>query len=336
MRKYKLVVSRKGQTYTEVTTGSSTHGTDQAKTGLLYSSFDDKGNDNPAALDIVFDITVAGADLAMPGSYVEVFGVSIDTVKTIRKYQGGVLSLYAGFSKGFPLAKPDQYGLIARGTIVQAYGNWTGTSQSVVFMLMAAGVDGEVPFVWNEGAKLSTAIKSALKLSYGRYTFINKLSADPVATVDEASHSENIFTFGEYLKRMTLGMGYAKAYGGISITAIGDSIYVYDAPQSAKPINIDFNDMQGQPVYFGYAGNSTTQVMLNMRKDFTVFSEYTFPTQVSAGYSFISPANTVTLTKDSSLIKGTYVANSVRHFGHFRDPRGESWVTIVNGVPKGG
>ena len=108
-----------------------------SSSGVTTATYDSQigGQDNPSALDIAFDISNGPLSASFQGSYVEIFGLSLQDVTKVKQWQLGKLQIYGGFSSGFPLANPKQYGLLSTATIQQAYGNWTGTQQSVIFIL---------------------------------------------------------------------------------------------------------------------------------------------------------------------------------------------------------
>lgn len=326
MRRYRIVITPSDTTSTNNVNGTSV----SAGRSLIYDS-QINGQDNPSALDIAFDVVVAGMDLALPGSYIQVFGVPITEVSKVRRWQGAKISLWGGFSSGFPLADASQYGLLAKGTILQAYGNWSGLDQSVVFVLTAAGTDREVNFYWEKGKTLSSAVSSAL-YQYTGYKFKSMLTNDAVATQTVAHYSDSIYTFGQYLKEYTNSIGLASGLNGVLLVCNGDSITLYDSPVSSNVTTINFNDFQGQPLYFGYGG-PTVQTALNLRHDLSIGSKFKFPNEVSTGYLMNTPSSMATLPKDNSIISGTFIANSIRHIGKFRDPHADSWVTVVDGVP---
>lgn len=324
MRRYKVVLTSEGSSTPSVTYDSQTN-----------------GKDNPGALDIAFDVSVGPLDVSIASSYVEVFGVSLTDIQKVKQWQGGSLSLYGGFSPGFPLAKASQYGLLAGGTILQAFGNWTGTHQSIVFFLTSAGTDKDVVFQWQKGQKLSQAITTALSSSYPGFTVTSMLKNDPAAANTDLHSCPGIYAFATYIKNTTNNLGLAPAQGGIDLfsnggtplaSASGSRLLLLDSPVSQTPFQLDFNDFQGQPVYFGVGGNAIVQTTLNLRSDLVFGGQFTFPSQVAGGYVSTQPAiATAPLPKDNSALTGTYNIVNLRHVGRFRDPQGAGWVTIIDG-----
>lgn len=328
MRRYRIVVTGPNSTASIGSKSASFH----QQRDLVWDSQNKDGTDNTEALDIAFDLTVGPLGLTAVGSYVEVFGVSLQDVANVRRWQGGTLSIYGGFSAGFPLANTKQYGLLARGTVLQAFGNWTGTHQSVSFVLTPAGSDKQVVFHWQKGMKLSQAITTALNNSYRGFTVKSQLQNDPVAAVDDAHYCPNLYTFVEYITRMTYTLGYATKLGGIQVRVSGTVLILYDSASPQSPNKLEFNDFQGQPVNFGYGGGATVQAMLNLRYDLSLGVNFSFPQEVVSGFLINNPMAPVPLPKNGSTITGTYMCNMLRHVGRFRDPMGTAWTTIVDGV----
>lgn len=327
MRRYHLVVTSPS------TGGTNNSNSAVATAGKSFILDSQTGSaDNTAALDIAFDISVGPLALAYVGSYVEVFGVSIQDVANIHKWQGGTLSLYGGFSAGFPLANPAQYGLLAKGYVLQAFGNWTGTHQSIIFILAPTASDNQVVFHWAVGQKLSQAVTSAIKSSYPGITVVSNLTNDPVATTEDAHLCSSMYGLFSYIKSITYKLGLAKSIGGIQAKVSGVQVILYDSPMKSTVTTFDFDDFQGQPVNFGYGSSSTVQATLNLRADLSIAANFKFPSQVAAGYSITQPASPSPLAKNSSVMKGQFMINFLRHVGRFRDPQGLSWVTVVNGV----
>lgn len=68
-----------------------------------------------------------------------------------------------------------------------------------------------------------------------------------------------------------------------------------------------------------------------MRADIGVGNRVTFPTGILAPYALTSPTaaapGNVTPVNNKIAFQGTFLVNELHHFGSFRDPSGESWVT---------
>ena len=190
---------------------------------------------------------------------------------------------------------------------------------------------------------MSSAIRSAITEAYPGYTVKSYLAYDPIAIVDDTHCSPSIFTFRDYIARITSRVaGYSLELNGVDICldntgSIINLYNIFNAPVAANPVQIAFNDLQGQPVYFGPSNNTAAvQTALNLRYDLALGGRFAFPTQVATGYLLNQPASgTATLAKNNSALTGTFTITTLRHVGRFRDPHGESWVTIAEGNPLG-
>src|ERR1700678_2618115 len=77
------------------------------------------------APQVELEITAYQADNPLGGSFVRIWGVSIQQIAQASDFNGAPISVYAGMQNGLPLATADtsQAGLIAQGYVQQAYGN---------------------------------------------------------------------------------------------------------------------------------------------------------------------------------------------------------------------
>jgi hypothetical protein len=111
------------------------------KNGKLYrryKSLDDYGNFNPGCLMVEFDIQKYGMSTPMGSSLVRVYGVSIKEMQQAQQNMFGMtIKGFAGMSKGLPLAKQKQSGLVLEGEIQQPFGNWQGTELSLDMIITA-------------------------------------------------------------------------------------------------------------------------------------------------------------------------------------------------------
>ena len=150
--------------------------------GLAITSLLPNGQVNPAALNVEFDVPVTNYT---PGAQnkdalFRVWGLGLkdltsafNLAPSLDPSKSGVnVKFFAGMSKGLPLANPQQQGLIFSGSILQAWGNWIGTDQTLDFRFAPLGVFGgavisgsdSFPFVWMAGTQLKDAIAETLRM----------------------------------------------------------------------------------------------------------------------------------------------------------------------------
>ena len=90
-----------------------------------WSSLDGTtGNPIMGALNIEIDVPMAPLGVPAGDAYVRICGISLLGVGQSANLNGLYLAAYGGMSKGLPLANPEQNGLLVKGQIFQAFGNW--------------------------------------------------------------------------------------------------------------------------------------------------------------------------------------------------------------------
>src|ERR1700722_9326588 len=112
---------------------------------------------NPGALNLELNVIAVGYALPQGDSWLRLSGIGLRTIGQAANLninpatgQGHTkFILKAGMLKGLPLANPAQYGIIAQGQIITAYGNWQGPEQSLDLNLLAGQVDppGGISFI---------------------------------------------------------------------------------------------------------------------------------------------------------------------------------------------
>src|SRR6202012_1802186 len=79
---------------------------------------------DPNALNVKLDIPVAAENAPKAGAYVQIWGIPLSTLLNASQYNNQDISVYGGMQQGLPLANPNQQGLLCRGKILPALGNW--------------------------------------------------------------------------------------------------------------------------------------------------------------------------------------------------------------------
>jgi hypothetical protein len=304
---------------------------------------------NPAALNIEFDIPVSNYAEPQGQHLIRIWGIGLKQLSQAADLNptGGTpktnFVLRAGMSKGLPLAKPEQAGVIAAGQIYQAYGNWQGVEQTLELIAQPGYLapSSGVSFVWSAGQLLSDALRSTLSLAYPTY----KLSIN-IAPITQSLQSvpvcgwySKLSTFAGYLTEGLTALG-AKVTGKsdytgvqIAVDPFAATIQVYDSTVPAKTIALDFADLIGQPTWIGpgLIGFKTA-----IRADITIGNQVTFPKGVLSPFALTSQAAAVPSTpaRNSSVFNGTFViSQEIHHFGNFRQPDADSWCTAFVAAP---
>lgn len=95
------------------------------------------GQNDPGALRVQIYIDSVQQHQAAPGSFVRIWGISLQQISQSNNLNGTPIEVYGGMWPGLPLAnEQSQYrGLLLCGTIQSAFGNWEGTNMSLDLLI---------------------------------------------------------------------------------------------------------------------------------------------------------------------------------------------------------
>lgn len=290
-----------------------------------YTSFVN-GKTLPGALNVEIDIPTNYLSQPIGKPFIRVWGISLQEIAQSAELTGTVIEVYGGMQKGLPLANPKQAGLLFSGVIFQALGNWVGTAMTLDLVVYG----GESPitgtpnltFDWKKGTPLSQAIDRTLSTAFPKIKRDIKISSDLVLANDEPGFYSDVVSFAQYIKQRSAAI-IGGTYPGVDIALSETTFKVYDGTTQTTPLQIQFQDMIGQPTWIDPA---TVQVKFVMRADISVGDYVKFP--VSPTIS--SPAANSPFISQRLTFQGTFLVKRVRHVGDFRNPDASSWVTIVD------
>jgi len=320
-----------------------------------FTSTGSSGNTIPGALNIELDAPISVYGSPLGGASLRVYGVGLPLLAQAANFNPDYLTgdycnieISCGMAKGLPLAKPSQYGIILKSRIQQAFGNWQGTSQSLDFIMIqpTGSVDDPVSFSFKcaKDEKLADAIKLTLQNAFQALapTVNVNISDKLVAAEDITDVRYTLSDFARFIQQKSISIIGGQSYPGVQITYISNEINVYDftVPPAAKPIQIDFTDLIGQPTWIS---PYTLTFKTVMRYDIKVGSQILMPKQsAQKGLILTTPASQ-SQYKETVNFQGTFNVQMVRHLGNFRQPDANSWVTVFqaytqptssgNGVP---
>jgi hypothetical protein len=286
---------------------------------------------DPGALNIEFEASVKPADTPAGGTLIRVHGVGLQMLSQSSNLNGQDFALYGGMGKGLPLANPAQAGLIAKGTVFQAFGNWEGTDQSLDLVINPGGLHPEdsVNFAWNPGTTLADALATTFAQAFPDYQPSIKITSfQPPKNAAQAGSYASLNSFARYLRELTQPLGAQltrnKNYPGVRIGIRGSSIYAYDSP--AKTIALNFQDLIGQPTWMSAVSISFKTVL---RADIWPGDLMTFPKGIFTPYALTSPSAAVPNAPASSKVafQGSFFVTEVDYFANFRDPDARAWNT---------
>lgn len=340
MRYYSITIP--GVTFSSLANGGMVNGE--------ITSLRSDGSTNPAALNVELDITQypghqAGGDSR---SYVRIWGLSLADLGRGYDLAGKEITVKVGMAQGYPLANPAQQGTIISGNILQAFGNWLGTEQTLDIILGpsqsgAPSQSGEstppvnITFTWKKGQKLSDLINQVVQQIYGQGAQIDSsiqvddTAGNRVAKQDMQGSYTSVTGFAQMIWDMTCTQG---KQDGVALWIDGKKFRAFETdPKSGSTSGsikqISFNDLLGQVTW--YKPNSVTAKLV-MRGDLVIGDTVKFPDQlVSTVTSASMPAFGGTgRTSDSISFSGTnFTIIQMQHWGNFRQPDAMAWNTTL-------
>lgn len=318
MRYYKIEI-------TSATTGQPIIPSSLGDLGI--TSLLPNGQSNPAALTVEMDIPVAAFHVPDGNAFIRIWGIGVKQISSAFDITGALIKVYGGMAKGLPLANPKQAGLLVGGRINQAYGNWVGTDQSLDLQITAAAgsVDDPLNFVinWRAGMPLSDALAATLKTALPNA--IQKISISPrlVQNHDQPGYYQTLNQLNGVIFGISKSIITDPLYQGVVIGYNGVTVTVTDGTVKTEPKAIEFQDLLGQATWIGFNRISVKTVM---RADLFLQDLVTLPrgavttTAASAPQFRNDP-------KNQSTFSGTYMIQSIHHYGNSRQPDAASWNT---------
>ena len=302
--------------------------------GLPLSSLLPNGQVNTSALNIELDLPVGPMHAPIGQGIVKIWGISLAEIGSAYNLNDNLISVYAGMSKGLPLANPSQARLLIKGKIFQAFGNWSGVEQSLDLIFYPDGGTNDAPknfaLNWQAGTPLSTALSGAL--TTGLPTAKQQINLSPRLTLSYAVQG----LYGTLNNLSTWAQAFSQSvitdtnYQGVTITYDGTTVMVTDQTTPVSNVKaIAFTDLLGQPTWIQA---QTIQFKTVMRGDIAVQDVVSLP----PGPTIVSGASLQRFLniQDKTSFTGNYIISDVHHYGNFRQPDGASWNTTFNAYPQ--
>ena len=292
---------------------------------------------NPNALNVEFDIPLFNASAPTQNAYVRVYGIPLKDLSQSANLNGQTAKFYGGMWKGLPLANPKQSGLIVTGTVLQAFGNWQGTNQTLdIYFSPSSYSYGDIKNIvlsTTINQDFASAIKTALRTAYPLAKITVDISDKLIFTQDIQAYYQNIFEFAENMNEMSKSIIKNNKYIGVQITfpsgnLSNGEILVYDTIYAPPKKTIAFFDLIGQPTWLKPFIISLKTVL---RADLQVGDIISLPRALS-GYSVTTPQNQ-SRYRDNSIFQGDFQIQTLRHMGNFRQKDANSWVTVIEAFP---
>ncbi len=310
-------------------------GTSTGQVQRQWTSFPGGVND-PGALNVEFDFLSSTSPHDGPGfATLTIEGIALPDLFQSQKFYNRGIIIKAGMQAGLPLANPAQAGVIWNGTITQSFGNWVGTDMTLDFVISAFAHytyqnPGNFVLSWKKGTSLQSALATCLNIAYPTLTPKFNIGSQYVLGYDVLHAVATFQLLNEYVQSITKSI----APPGVSMALRPDgTIFISDGSAPDTPIQVAFNDLIGQPTWIE---NLTMQFMTVMRADIQVGATIKMPQGISGpGGITTTPQSLPSQTgpQQSTAFQGTFVVQSVRYIGNFRDPNGQSWATIFQCAP---
>lgn len=344
MRRYKISITDKdGNLFKKsFPDGSGTY----LFNGVWESANDDGSITNPGALNVEFDIPVSVYNAPMGGAALKVYGIGMPMVRGATDFNPSIdfadyfnITIAAGMAKGLPLAKSVQYKEIMRGRILQAYGNWQGTSQTLDFIigLPTGSRSSPLNFQFNceKGTPVKTAVLSTLKVAFSGIVAEKDITVNisdnlvPPETVTHRCHTLTEFSY--MLNELSKSIIKDTNYPGVQIAFQNGYIDVYDYTniENRKPHAIEFTDFIGMPTWIGV---QTITFRTVMRGDLKVGDVITMPKQSQDLGLILSAPGSYAQYRNTAAFTGKFWITSIRHTGFFRQGNADSWVSTFQAI----
>ena len=297
----------------------------------LYTSFKPDGTTNGAALKIEFDIPVYAYGDPVGGARVKISGVNFSDIVAARNLNDMNIEVYGGMAKGLPLANPAQAGVLLKGQIFQAYGNWQGREVSLEFIAYAqAGTNNDpanISYTWRTGTPLGDAVKQVLQIAYPGAPITGNLSSSLIYPQDQPWNYKTLPQFGKYVLDTSRAIIRDNAYPGASLWQLGAGFFLTDgtAPPKAKPIS--FLDLIGQPTW---VDPGTMQFRTVLRADLNGGDVVQMPEKSLVNVTSGAAVSGLTKDKFITAFKGQFTIRNIRHLGDSRQNSAESWISVFD------
>ena len=313
-----------------------------------YTSYID-GKSLPAALNVEIQAQVSPFNMPVQpnSSFVRIWGVSIGEISQSADLNDLQIVVKAGMQKGLPLANPKQNGVILQGRIWQSNGNWIGLDKTLDLFVNPTDVEPgprNFAFIWKRGQTIEQPLKSTLGLAMPAYTPKVVVSSELVAQGDMVGSYRSLSEFATAIKKVTQQQQYkgiktllGNKYDGVNITARGKDLIAYDGTADyaensySKPLEVKFIDLVGQPTWI-----TANQINFKtvMRADIKVGDYVKLPKDLRTPYVVTSPGSSLpgTPARDKLAFAGVFLVQRVYHWGNFRVPLADAWVSTFDAV----
>lgn len=306
---------------------------------------------NPGALMVEFDLPRYGESTPAGEAHLTIWGIGPKEMQQARQnLYGKRIQIFAGMSKGLPLAGVWKKKLAIEGTIFQVFGNWQGTELRMDFIIVAGPVSEstrgrmtplQITLPWSTGQKLSVALTQCF-MTIGGFKPNISISDRLVLNYDRPMFCGSLESLAKDLKAFSLSRIKDSGYSGVEIAVVnGTELRVWDndyanhpdqdskvsaTSRSQSPIQIEFTDLIGQPTWISFG---VVSVVCVMRADIQTGDHILMPEKSRP----MIQASSYSQFRDDSAFNGEFIVQSVRILGNSRQPTAEAWISIIEAYP---
>jgi len=176
------------------------------------------------------------------------------------------------------------------------------------------------------------AIQRAISAAYPSVSGVTvTVSPNLVFSYDMGHNANDLGQFANYLQRLTAGLLNA-TYPGVIVVFQNGGIVVTDYTQPLPAVQINFEDLVGQPTWIE---TNKIQIRTVLRSDIIVGSYITLPKGDASLPGFVQTtyAAMPSSIKYQTTFAGQFIVQEVRQIGHYRMPDGNAWISVFNAVP---
>lgn len=302
---------------------------------------------------IEFDLAVTSAETPPGGAWIRVWGPTREQIDQASDFNEAAIELYGGMQNGLPLAtqsvQAGQPGLLARGTVFQAFANWQGTVQTLEFVIILEPLDAAVnndaarqaasagappppqnfSFTWKQGDSLTDKVQAVLQQAYPESSVTLSAATDITLLHDEAGVFTDIRTFSTYIQGISRDIK-GPTYAGLNIAPNGaKSFLVFDNTKiNGSVTKVTMFDLIGQVTWL--TANTCTFATV-LRADINIGDTVTFSPIAEAQAITTSDSQSQARTKNT--FNGEWQINAyARHVGDSRQPDAQSWISVFQAV----
>jgi hypothetical protein len=296
---------------------------------MVFTSYK-SGVSIPGALNVEIDLPIFTEEIAASNGYVKIWGIGLSLINQASKLALKNIVIKAGMQKGLPLANlqtqasPSRNGIIFEGSILQAFGHWQGTEQTLDLVITNQLTAKPIVFNCAKSQSFSDAITKSIRdsgLAVSCYVDANLKASEPIIGT-----FPDLATFAQEIHRQSLRSMQTNGYPGVRAYRKENGYAFSDNSTPGDPVKIDFTDLVGQPTWLEYM---IMQFKTVMRSDIHVGDTIAMPDKTIA----LGAPKSYTPDRDDIAYKGTAWVRSVRHVGAFRQPDANAWATIIEAIP---